>query len=204
MPTLLMIQASARSQGSHSREVAEHLITRWKTAHPNGTVIERDLAKQPIPHISEDTITGFFTPEDALTDTLKAANALSDQLIAEIDAADTVVISTPMYNFNVPSALKAWIDQVSRVNKTFSYDPEQGFAGLIQGKKVYVIAATGAVFSDPALADMDFLHGYLNAMLGFLGMPIDEYWLVEGASADPDTLINSKQAAVNHINQLWG
>lgn len=201
MTTLLKIDASARHKGSHSREVAEHFTQQWQAAHPQGEVIVRDLVDTPLPHISEQTIGGFFSPEP--TSEQLTATALSDELIGEIMAADVIVISAPMYNFSLPSSLKAWIDQVARIGKTFSFDPEAGFGGLVADKQVYLVTATGAVFSEPGMSDMDHMTGYLKFILGFLGMSVTQHWSIEGASMSEDILNTCKQTARTDINQLW-
>ncbi|NRF27511.1 NAD(P)H-dependent oxidoreductase [Vibrio coralliilyticus] len=201
MTTLLKIDASARSQNSHSRALAQNIVEQWQAAHPNGRIIDRDLATQPLPHISEQTIEGFFG--GVLTDAQKEATQLSDTLISEIFESDVIVISTPMYNFTVPSSLKAWIDQVSRVGKTFSFDPEEGFQGLVKDKQVFVVTAAGAVFSGTDIEKMDFMSDYLSAMLAFLGMPITKHWRLEGSSVDQDLIETSKQSAKEEISKLW-
>src|ERR1700756_5285677 len=117
MPSLLRIDASSRLSGSHSRALADALEAAWSA--------------------------GFYTPPASLDERLKRAVALSDELIDELNAAETVLIATPMYNFSVPSALKSWIDQVVRINRTFSYDGKK-FTGLVEAKRVVVVAAFGA------------------------------------------------------------
>ena len=203
MSTLLMINASARQTGSQSREIADHLRKRWQAANLSGQVIERDLAVGVIPQLDENTVGGFFSPEDQLTVEMRQATALSDTLIEEIQKAETIIICTPMYNFGVPASLKAWIDQIVRVNRTFSFDPGVGFKGLLGGKKVYIVAATGAVFSDPAMMAMDYLSGYLKSIVAFLGMSLEAFWLIEGSSVDADVLNRSKATALEQINGLW-
>ncbi len=184
MKTLLRVDASSRVDGSHSRDIADFFVEHWLNANLEGRVVTRDLVEEPIPHISEETITGYYTPKEQHTPELKAATALSDKLITELKEADIVLIDTPMYNFSVPSALKAWIDQVSRVGETFSFSPDTGFEGLVTGKPVYVITATGAVFSDEAMQPMDFLTPYLQLLLGFLGFAQVEVFEIEGTSTD--------------------
>src|SRR5262245_46329995 len=128
-PTLLRIDASARTEGSHSRTLADGVQARWLKAHPHGRVIRRDLAVAPQAHIEAATIQGFYTPPEQMTPELRAATAQSDELIAELKAAHTVLIAAPIYNFSIPSSLKAWIDQVVRIGHTFAYQDGQ-FTGL--------------------------------------------------------------------------
>ncbi|GAB1258543.1 FMN-dependent NADH-azoreductase [Aurantivibrio plasticivorans] len=201
MPTLLRIDASSRLEGSHSREMGDHFVTQWRQSHPNSKVTLRDLINSPVPHISDNTINGFFSPEP-LDATLQQATALSDELIHELKEADTLLITTPMYNFSIPSSLKAWIDQVSRVNHTFSFS-ETGFAGLINRKDVYVITSSGAVFSQGDFKAMDFMTTYLDAMLSFLGLVNPTFLAIEGSSGFEEALAQSKQSCINAINNYW-
>ena len=111
MPSLLRIDASPRRDDRHSRASCDALEAAWLARFPGATLTRRDLVANPLPHIHETTITGFYTRADQLDDNLKRALTLSDQLIDEVNAADTILIATPMYNFSLPSALKSWIDQ---------------------------------------------------------------------------------------------
>jgi FMN-dependent NADH-azoreductase len=137
MTTILRIDASSRDQGSASRTLGDHLEQSLIARIPGAQPIRRDLATEPPPHVESATIIGYYTPPEAMTDVLRQATALSDALIAELRSADILLLTTPMYNFSVPSALKAWIDQVVRIGHTFSYDGAN-FTGLLTGKKAYV------------------------------------------------------------------
>ena len=132
MTTLLRTDASARGSASVSRELSSAYVKKWQQNHPNGTVIVRDVARAPVEHIREETVTGFYTPQENFTSELRAVTSLSDSLIAELNAADTLLISTPIYTWSVPSSLKAWIDQVTRVGVTFGCDPERGLFGMVE------------------------------------------------------------------------
>lgn len=202
MPSLLRIDASSRLEGSHSRDMGDQFVQQWTSSHPGAEVITRDLIATPIPHVSEATIMGFFSPPEQLDDAGKVATALSDELIGELKAAETILITTPMYNFSLPSSLKAWIDHVSRINHTFSFSPEEGFAGLIENKDVYVITSCGAVFAG-GLQAMDFLSTYLKAMLEFLGLTNPTFLPIEGTSGDDETLARTQAACVNAIKNFW-
>jgi FMN-dependent NADH-azoreductase len=184
MTTLLRIDASSRHEGSHSRDLADAFEAAWRQQHPGQPVVRRDLAAQPIGHIHANTIAGFYSPPDALTEPLKQALALSDELIAELDGADTVLISTPMYNFSVPSALKAWIDQVVRVNRTFAFDGVN-FTGLLKARRVVAVAAFGASGYEDAMAAADFVTPYLKFLFGFLGVADVQVIAAEATSLDP-------------------
>lgn len=202
MTRILRVDASSRTDDSHSRQLADQFLDRWCQAHPDDQVVVRDLVRCPVPHIAQTTIAGFYTPTDQFTDQLKEATALSDELIGELKAADVVLISTPMYNFTVPSALKAWIDHVVRMGHTFSFSPESGFAGLLQGKRAVVVTATGAAFSNEALQPMDFLTPYLRTVLGFLGFQSVDVITVEGTTIDEAALQRSVAAARAQIERM--
>src|SRR6266481_1686606 len=136
--TLLRVDASSRFTGSHSREAADAYEKKWLQENPEGKVLTRDLAKNPIGHIKDSTINGFYTPADKLTPEFKEAIALSDELISEVIAADEILLSTPMYNFSIPSALKAYIDQILSANNALAVDAS-GAHGLVPDKKVHVV-----------------------------------------------------------------
>lgn len=169
VPRLLRLDASARHDDSVSRKIADSVQARWKQLHPHGVVIQRDLARDPLEHIAQATITGFYTPDSQMTPELTQATALSDTLIEEFMAADLVLIASPMYNFSVPSALKAWIDQVMRINRTFAYRDGQ-FEGLVTAPRAILALAYGAHGYQGPMASMDFLRPYLVSLLGFMGI----------------------------------
>ena len=201
-PSLLRIDASARTQGSYSRTIADAYQEAWSTLHPAGSVTLRDVVKDPLPHIHNDTILGYYAPQDSLDDRLRAATALSDALISELDAADTLLISTPMYNFSVPSALKAWIDHIVRVGRTFAYTEEHGLHGLIKHKNAVVITAAGATYTGTELQSLDFLSPYLQTLLSFLGFSDIEFIHVEGKTTDEEVLANTKDAALRRVTHF--
>jgi len=165
MSTLLRIDSSSRLQGSHSRALADHLQAQWLASHTGGKVILRDLVKTPIPHILDITIAGYYTPTDQHTPELRAAVALSDELIAELLSADTLLFSIPLYNFSIPSALKAYIDHTVRIGQTFGHDEKTGLFGLVEGKKAYVTASYGASgYVGGSLASYNFLEPYYEGV----------------------------------------
>ena len=153
MSTLLRIDSSARHAGSRSRQLGDDFAALWQTRHPSGRIVTRDLATDPVSQINERTIAGFYSPQEALTADLRVATAVSDTLIAELRAADTLLITAPMYNFTVPAALKAWIDQIVRIGHTFAYDGSS-FTGLVTGKRLVVACAYGSAgyLADGAMA----------------------------------------------------
>jgi FMN-dependent NADH-azoreductase len=200
MKNLLRIDASARQEGSVSREVADAFEAKWLSDNKGATVTVRDVALESVEHIRGVTIQGFYTPKEQFTPELEAATALSDSLIRELQEADTLLISTPIYNFSVPSSLKAWIDQVTRIGVTFGYDPAKGLFGLVNGKKAVVIAAMGLPYKDTPLADMDYLRPYLKGWLNFIGITDVEIIAVESTSAGAEVLAANKQEALEHIH----
>jgi FMN-dependent NADH-azoreductase len=157
----LRIDASARREGSVSRDLTDKVISHLAPAR----TITRDLA-QGLPLIDEAWVGANFTPTDQRTPEQVETLALSDALIAEVTAADTLVIGLPIYNFGVPAALKAWIDQIARAGVTFQYT-ETGPKGLLSGKRAIVVVASGGT---EAGSDIDFATGYIRHVLGFIGI----------------------------------
>ncbi|MEX2455247.1 MAG: NAD(P)H-dependent oxidoreductase [Rhodospirillaceae bacterium] len=164
-PSILRIDASARREGSVSRDLADDLVARLRAGRNGATVVHRDLASG-VPGIDEAWIAAGFTDPDARSDDDRQALALSDELVAELKAADTLVIAMPIYNFGIPAALKTWVDLVSRARVTFRYS-EAGPVGLLTGKKAYVVVASGGT---EVGSDIDFATGYLRHVLGFVGI----------------------------------
>ncbi|MBN04170.1 NAD(P)H-dependent oxidoreductase [Ponticaulis sp.] len=195
MAHLLRIDASARIEESHSRALGDYFETAWEAANPitrrflsktpKNEIVRRDLAARPISHIANSTIAGFYTPPDGFTPDLYAATAMSDELIAELQAADTLVITTPLYNFSVPSSLKAWIDQIMRIGHTFSFDGEN-FGGLLQVKDVVIICAYGAsgYLDANTMKSANFLQPYLEFLFGFMGADSIRFISAEGMTGD--------------------
>ncbi|MEO6568208.1 MAG: NAD(P)H-dependent oxidoreductase [Opitutaceae bacterium] len=174
-PVLLVIDASPRSERSHSRKLSAHYVAAWREAHPLGHTVNRDLAQDPPPFISEAWVVGAFAPAEDQPSDAREAIAVSNRYVDEFLAADEVLIATPMFNLNVPAALKAWIDQVVRAGRTFAATPE-GFVGLAKGKRVKVIVTSGGDYrpGTPA-AGYDFLSPYLRGIFGFIGISDVEF-----------------------------
>ncbi|MEO0747008.1 MAG: NAD(P)H-dependent oxidoreductase [Pseudomonadota bacterium] len=189
--TVLHIDSSPRFNDSVSRDLTADIVSR----HAGAKVIRRDLSKTPVPQTSDAWIGASFTPAEDRTADQKHTLTLSDELVDELVAADTVVIGMPMYNFSVPSALKAWIDQVARPGRTFNYT-ENGPVGLLEGKRVIVAMATGGV---PQGSDMDFATNYMTFFLGFLGITDVQFVAADGLNADE---AGARAKAKNAINAL--
>ena len=201
MANILRIDSSARTEGSVSREMTDHFIESWLKNHPSDAVTVRDLVKTPPPHITEMTIGAFYTPEDQHIPEMTTAIALSDELINELEAADILVISAPMYNFSIPSSLKAYIDQIVRIGRTFAMG-DQGPQGLVGDKKVFILTASGSVYSEGPLAAYNQLAPYMSTVLGFLGMTDVTYISTEGTTSDPAILEKSITASRDLIQTI--
>jgi FMN-dependent NADH-azoreductase len=170
MSTLLKIDVSPRGDYSISRKLANRFATEWQSNHVGGKIITRDLATTNIPFVDLPWIAGAFSAPDTHTDEHKVALKISDELTAELLAAEEVVISTPMYNFNLPAVLKAWIDYIVRLNKTFSVDAN-GVKGLAAGKKLTIIIASGFEYTTGApMESYNFEGPYLKGIFGFIGI----------------------------------
>ena len=170
MSKLLKIDVSPRGEHSISRKLGNNFATEWQANHVGGEIVTRDLATTKIPYVDLPWIAGAFTAPEQLTGDHKAALKLSDELIDELLAADEVVISTPMYNFNLPAALKAWIDHVVRLNKTFSFGAD-GLKGLAAEKKLTIIIASGSEYTSGSPMEAYNAQGpYLRIVLGFIGI----------------------------------
>jgi|SRR5579859_4184120 len=183
MPTLLHIDSSPLGESSISRRLSREFVQQWKQAHPEGTVIARDLTTSNISAIDGEWITANYTPQDARTPRQKQLLALSDTLIDELQTADEYVFGVPMHNFSVPSTLKLWIDQISRAGKTFSYT-SAGPNGLLQNKKAtFLVASGGSYAADTPMGALNFVEPYLRSAFGFLGVRDTTFISAGGAAA---------------------
>jgi FMN-dependent NADH-azoreductase len=165
---LLQIDSSARA-GSVTRGLTAKFAEEWKTNHPTGEVIRRDLSTTMLPLITDDWNAAQIEPWK-LSPAQRNYLSASDALIEEVQAADTIVIGAPMYNFAIPSLLKAWIDQVVRIGKTVGYGPN-GPQGLLGNKKVFVVTARGGAYEKGTPREkFDFQEPYLRHIFGFIGL----------------------------------
>lgn len=190
MAKVLHINSSVRQNGSLSRQLGAEFIAKWKAANPADTIVERDLAANPVPHLTEQMLGAFFTPAEQRNAEQAFVVKTSDVLVDELLAADVIVIGAPMYNFSVTSGLKAWIDHVARVGRTFKYGAN-GPEGLVSGKKVYVITAAGGVYSEGPASAYDFLTTYLRGVLGFLGMTDVTFINAEGVAMGEEAVAST-------------
>ncbi|MEH1964592.1 MAG: FMN-dependent NADH-azoreductase [Nostoc sp.] len=170
MVNILHIDSSPRAERSHSRELSKEFVSSWKAAHPEDAIAYRDLGHHPAPHVDEAWIAAAFSPPETHTPELTEAIRISEELVDEFLAADRYVFGVPMYNFNIPSTFKAYIDQIVRINRTVAIEA-QGFRGLVEGKKAVIITASGGDYSatSPAAA-YNFQEPYLRAIFGFIGL----------------------------------
>ena len=181
MKNILLVQSSPRGSESFSQKVAQSVVNDLKARQPGANVVVRDLAANPPPHVGLPFITGMYAPPEHRTPEQAQAIALSDALIDELFAADTILIAVPMHNFTLPSTLKAWIDHVARAGRTFNYGAH-GPEGLLKGKRAILVLARGGVYSSGPTKPLDFQEPYLRAVLGFLGITDVQVVYVEGAA----------------------
>lgn len=194
---ILQINSSARRDSSHSTRLAHRLVARLRDANPEATLTVRDLNATPHPVLDEAALVALFTPADKRTAEQDARVALDDALIAEIQAADAVVLGVPMYNFGVPAPLKNWIDAIARAGVTFRYT-EKGPEGLLQGKKVYVALTRGGRYRN---TPSDTQVPYLEAVFAFLGMSDLHFVYAEGLSMGADAEQRALAAAHRQIDE---
>jgi len=173
---ILQINSSARSNGAFSTQLANVLATKLLNSHTGSTLVLRDLATNPHPVLDEATLAALITAAEARTAAQAASVARNDALIAEVQAADTLIIATPMYNFGITAQLKNWIDAIARAGVTFKYGTN-GPEGLLIGKKVYVVLTRGGVHRGTT---GDTIADYMRTVLGFLGMSQVEFIYAEG------------------------
>ncbi len=168
MSHLLVINSSAAGAASVSKQLIDETVARLRAADPALVVVERDLGANPVPHLDADSTAAIRGAEPA-NDAQRAAKALSDSLVAELKAADTLLIGAPMYNFGIPSTLKSWFDHVLRAGVTFKYG-ENGPVGLLEGKRAIVVESRGGLYSSGPTQALDSQEPHLRTMLGFIGI----------------------------------
>ena len=190
---ILQLNTSIFAEGGQSSLLAQNFIARQKAVNPRLSLIVRDLAANPVPHLSAERFQAFLAKPEARTPEQQAAVAYSDALIDELRRADVIVLGLPMYNFGVPSMLKAYFDHIARAGVTFRYT-EKGPVGLLTGKKVYVFATRGGQYAGTA---RDTQTAYVRDFLGFLGMNDVEFVYAEGlAMGDTAKVASLAQARI--------
>lgn len=184
MKNILMIEVSPRGKDSASRAVSDTLAERLAGLYPGAKVLRRDLTVEQLPHLDGITLRAISTKDLVEAESLKESAHQSDQLTAELLKSDLLVMATPMWNFGIPSALKAWIDLVVRPGRTFQYSDE-GVLGLAKNKKAILILASGGVFTEGPWRSWDFVEPYLRQILAFIGIVDVQTVRVEGMNLPP-------------------
>ena len=182
MTTILQINSAARSQGAQSTLLVNELTAKLQQSNPGAQVVTRNLQADPLPHLDDAVLGAFFTPAEQRTPDQQAIAARSEALIAELQAADVIVIGAPMYNFGVSSQLKTYFDWIARAGITFRYTAN-GPEGLVNGKKVHIVSARGGKYQG---TPHDSQTPYLKSFLGFLGMTDVNFIYAEGLNMGPD------------------
>jgi FMN-dependent NADH-azoreductase len=197
--TLLQINASLNNGNGQSSQLANQFVAAFQRSRPGKKILKRDVAaSDPVPHLSGERFGAFIAKPEDRTVAQHAVVAYSDNLIDELKQADVIVLGLPMYNFGVPSQLKAYFDHIARVGATFKYT-EQGPVGLLTGKKVYVFAARGGLYAG---TPMDTQTSYVRDFLRFLGMVDVEFVYAEGLAISPESKEAGLAKAVAEIARL--
>jgi FMN-dependent NADH-azoreductase len=198
MKTLLEIRSSINSDLGQSSRLAARFVAKWRVAHPGGRVIVRDLARAPVPHLDADRFGAFVARPEQRTTEQHAYVGCSDALIAELRSADVIVLGVPLYNFGVPSTLKAYFDHIARAGVTFRYT-DKGSIGLLTGKQAVVFATRGGRYAGTPL---DSQTPYLNSFLAFLGITDVEFVYAEGLAISETAREAALSAARARIDEM--
>lgn len=202
MATILVVTASPRGERSVTRALCTSFTELWAARHPEDTILLRDVGHHPVPHVSEPWVVGAFAPAEEQTAESKAAIAVSDQLVEEFLSADRYVFAVPMYNFNIPSTFKAYIDQLVRPGKTFAMGPN-GYEGLVKDKKALFITTSGGSYpSGSAMASFNFQEPYLRTIFGFMGVTEIKFVAAENMNMGEDAARQSRDKAESALREL--
>lgn len=207
MTHLLHIDSSPRGERSHSRKMTKEFVDAWLQKHPTDTVTYRDVGRYPVPHVDESWIAAAFTLPEKRTSEMWEAIRISDKLIDELLAADIYVLGIPMYNFNVPSTFKAYIDQIVRVGRTYQFTPEDAqfpYKPLLHGKKIFIITARGDSGFEPGGRNEHLNHQdpHLKTVFGFVGITDITFIHVENDEFGGQSLADSITKARSKIAEL--
>jgi FMN-dependent NADH-azoreductase len=200
MSSILLVTSSPRGSESLSNAIATELAEKF-AGQTGGALVRRDLVETQLDHVDGTFTAAIRKPEDARTADEAEAVGLSDKLVAELMAADTIVIGTGLINFNIYSSLKSWIDHIARAGLTFSYT-ENGPVGLAKGKKAYLVLAAGGIYSSGPGAPMNHAVPYLETILGFLGIELVETVYVEGVAYGPEAAEKAVASAKTKVAEL--
>jgi FMN-dependent NADH-azoreductase len=199
MNRLLQLNSSIFSNGGQSSRLADEFVAAWRAAHPAARIVRRDLAREPVPHLTAERFQSFLAKPEERNAEQQAVVAYSDTLIDELRRADVIVLGLPMYNFGVPSQLKAYFDHIARAGVTFRYT-EKGPEGLLTGKKVYVFAARGGLYAGTPL---DNQTAYVKDFLRLLGITDVDFVYAEGlniSAASKQASLARAAQAIEHLN----
>jgi FMN-dependent NADH-azoreductase len=200
MTKVLVIDSAATGAQSVSHKLTDGLVVELQAAHPGATIVRRDIGAEPIPHLTAETVSAIRTGE-ATTAAAAEALALSDRLVEELRGADLVVLGAPMYNFGIPSTLKAWFDHVLRARVTFRYTAS-GPEGLMTGKRAIVVESRAGFYSEGPAAAMDSQEPHLRTLLGFMGLDDATFVRVEKLAFGPEQAAASIAEAVEELRSL--
>ncbi|KGF68288.1 FMN-dependent NADH-azoreductase [Hoeflea sp. BAL378] len=200
MTRLLIVETSPRGDASVSRNMTRRYLAEWQALNPHHRIVTRDLAEQALPHVTRPWLEAYFTSPDAQTPEMKAQLALSDRLVRELLQCDELVIATPVYNFNIPAALKAWIDHIVRKGLTLGHDGR----GLVTGKKATLLIASGGEYGEGSpIRDRDIATQYLGMILKVLGFA-DVTVIAGGGAKKVDLGETSMESFVGRLDMQLG
>ena len=202
MKRLLRIDCSITQGNSITRKLSDHFESQWLKHHPDTDVETLDLVNHQLPHFNHDNLAGMGLPPQMRTQTMQAASERSERLISQLERSDILVIGCPMYNFTIPTQLKAWLDHVTQVGRTFRYTGPNRAEGLVVGKKVLVIEARGGDYSGPPASSWDFQEPLLRTWLGFLGLVDLHFVRAEGLALDPSRVPEILKRAEEQMVEL--
>lgn len=198
MPTLLQINTSLFSENGQSSQLGRHFVAAWQARNPDGHVVVRDLARDPIPHLDAARVGALFSQPETRTPAQQAILDQADALLAELEAADVVVLGLPLYNFGIPSTLKAYFDHIARAGVSFRYTAN-GPEGLLRDRKVYILAARGGYYKDtPADTQTPFVVQFLN----FIGIRDIEFVYAEGLNVSAEAKDQALARARQNVERL--
>jgi FMN-dependent NADH-azoreductase len=196
--TLLQLNTSLHSERGQSSQLASQFVRRWRQSYPEGRVVVRDLALTPPPHLTAERFEAFLTAPEERTPEQARHAAESDELIGELRSADVVVIGLPMYNFGIPSTLKAWIDHIARAGQTFKYTAT-GPVGLLADRPVLLFAARGGMYQG---TPRDTQSAYMTDWLNFVGISNIEFVYAEGLAVSEEARQQSLDVATRFIDRM--
>lgn len=198
MKKILNIISSVNGSDSYSNKLAEKIISSLKTLYPDSEVKNYDLNKMKFPHVTNAILLAAYVNPASFSEEQMATLKISDTAIQDLWDSEVIVIGVPMYNFGIPSPLKAWIDHIIRAGVTFRFKEDGQYEGLVPNKKVYLAIASGGIYSIPSKRDFDFTENYLRAVLGVIGIQNITTFRVEGTTI-PEFAANSMSSALESI-----